>query len=906
MTRKRFVLALEWLYAGALRIYPSDFRKRFGREMIEAFRDTCNSFDAAGRRGRMLIYGAQAVLEVSLEGARARFPRLTRRSRPTPHDDRRTRITKTNPFRHATRIRDLAGDLRFGIRMIRKSPGVSFLAVLALGLGIGFTTLTFSIVYGSYMRGLPYDEADRLLNVRLHDPSSEREWLGPRLRDFAAWRAQTQTLEDLAAFAWTLVTLSDAANAPERYFGALVTPSTFPLLRVNVMMGRLFTEADAAPNAPRTAILAHSIWQNRFGGDPDIIGKTVRANGTPTTIIGVMPERFEFPEFQKLWLPLAAGRSDTLGVGVVFGRLRDGVDEAEAEAEFATFARHLLFEYREANEGITADVQPLARQFAQSEAVLMSSMILGAGLLLLIVACANVANLLFARAWVRTGEIAVRTALGASRSRVVSQMLAETLVLAVGGAGLGVVIAYVGVQWTTAAGAHEASAFWAEIKLDAVPLLVTVGVTLLAALFAGALPALRASRTDVNEFLKDGSLGVSSLRIGRVARSLVVVQVALSCGLLAVSSLMIKGIVQLGNVDLGFESNRFLTAAISLPPRDYPSVEEQQSFWNQLLTRLEAAPGVIAASYTSRLPGNSACCVRVAIEGRDYASERDWPRASGLVVHPNSFDLFNLNTLQGRLLDDRDGAERPPAVVVNESFVRRFYPEDEVLGRRIKLESDGPWITIVGVVPDHHMEGLESPYRGFPAGLYLPQAQNVSGYSYVVLQTRGEPLSLTHTLRDQIAGLDPDLPLINVQSMEEVVRQETFIYRAFAVFFTVAAAGGLFLATIGLYGVIALAMANRTREVGLRMALGAHPSALLYTLVKQSARELLIGLGLGTVLSLGLAKSMRILFYEVQPWDPAVLIGIVVAFALTGLAATIVPARRAMRVQPTVALRNQP
>ncbi len=897
--------AWDRLYTASLRMYPADFRRQFGREMVEAFRDSCSKLGAEHSRGRMLIHGVRAVFEVLVEGTRARAVRLMRGSPLKRRDKHQIRSEGAKSAMAANFLKHFLRDVHFGARMIRKSPGVSFLAVLALGLGIGLTTLTFSIVYGSYMRGLPYDEADRLLYVGLHDPSSDRERLGLRRRDFTAWREQTQTLEDIAAFGWTEVTISDADNHPESYFGARVTPSAFRLLRVSPLMGRMFTEEDVEANALPTVMLAHSIWQNRFAGDPDILGKTLRANGTPATIIGVMPERFEFPEFQKVWLPLATGQPDTLGAGVAFGRLRDDATQEQAEAEFATFAGHLLFNYSESNRGITAVVQPLASQFAQSDAVLISSMILGAGLLLLIVACANVANLLFARAWVRTGEIAVRTALGASRKRVVSQMIAETVVLAVGGAALGIVIAYIGVQWATAAGAHEASAFWAEIKLDAVPLVFTVVVTLLASLFAGAFPAIRASRTDVNEFLKDGSLGVSSLRIGKVARSLVVIQVALSCGLLAVSSLMIKGVSQLGDVDLGFGRDQFLTAGISLPHTDYPAAEERQSFWNELMIRLEAAPGVVAASYASGLPGNSACCVRLAVEGHDYAAERDWPLASRLVVRPSFFGLFNLGTLQGRLLDDRDVAGRPPVVVVNESFANRFLPEGEALGRRIKLDPDAPWITIVGVVPDQHMEGLESPYRGYPAGLYLPQAQNVSSYSYVVLRTGGEPLSLAPTLHHAVAGLDPDLPLLNIRSMEEVVRQETFIYRVFAAFFAVAATGALFLATIGLYGVISLAMASRTREVGLRMALGAQQSGLLYTLVKQSSRELMIGLGLGTVLSLVLAKSMRILFYDVQPWDPTVLVGIVVAFALTGLAATIAPARRAMRIEPTAALRNE-
>ncbi|MFQ5550010.1 MAG: ABC transporter permease [Gemmatimonadales bacterium] len=797
-------------------------------------------------------------------------------------------------------------DLKFGLRMILKNPGVSSLAIIALALGIGLTTTTFSIVYGAIIRGLPFEESENLIHIER--TSQDRESFPVSIHDFVDWREQQTVFEDVAAFRMGTVNVAGTEGRPERYSGAFITPAAFRLLRTTPFMGRTFTDHEDLPGATPVIIIGYGVWQERFGSDPDILGKTLRANGEAMSIIGVMPEQFEFPVLQQIWLPLRMDpsqfdRDDGFWLEVM-GRLRDGVSMEQAQVEFATIASRLGEAYPETNEGVSTLMKPYPEEFIGSETRNLLFTMLGAVFLVLIIACANVANLLLARASVRTKEIAVRTALGASRARVVSQLLAEALVLSVIGGALGTGIAFVGIRWFADKVASTNPPFWLVFELDSAAFGFIVAATLATSVLAGGLPAFKASGGDINEVLKDESRGSSSMRIGRFSKSLVVMEIALSCGLLVVSGLMIKGVVKLGRADFGFEANEIFTARVGLFDADYPGERDRLQFWQQLTERLEVIPGAEAASLASVLPVQGACCWRFGIEGVEYERNNDMPLTSGVVATPGYFDVFEMEAIEGRLLQNQDVESGVPVVVVNESFVRRHMAEGDVLGKRVKIgnmESENPWRTIVGIVPDQWLDDADNERHD---GFYIPLDQRVARFMTITLRTNlDNTLTLTQNVRNEVNAIDPNLPIYNVRTMEGVIAEETWFYGIFGILFTFVGGAALFLASVGLYGVMSFSVANRTQEVGIRMALGAGTQNVLRLILRQGLWQVGIGITLGTGLALALSRGMQLLFFDVEPWDVTIFSAIVVILTVTGIVASMIPANRATRIDPMEALR---
>jgi putative ABC transport system permease protein len=804
----------------------------------------------------------------------------------------------------------LIQDLRHGMRLLLKHPGFSAISILTLALGIGLTVMMFSIVHGALLRGLPFADADRIMSVTRANPVRGWNQMGVTLHDLEEWREQQQVFESLATYSVGTFNVSGAHGA-ERYDGAWLSWNAFDVLGERPLLGRTFREDEGRPGAEAVMLIGHRMWHDRYGADPGIIGQTVRVNGETATIIGVMPERFLFPINQGAWLAerrhaveYQRGATGTPSVSV-FGRLRPGVSREQARLQMVTIARRLEQAYPETNENITANVLPFTEAFIGREPKAMLYTMLGAVFGVLLIACANVANLLLGRASLRAKEVGIRSALGASRIRIIAQFLTEPFALAAFGALAGLGVGGLGIHLFNRAVEDTNPPYWIDIRIDGTVLLFVLGLALFVTLAAGVLPAIRASGGNVSEALKDESRGASSFRGGRLMKALVVFEIALSVTLLVGAGLMIKSVTRLNNIDFSFSQKDVFTARIGLPAADekYADDARRIRFFEEVQERLAARPGVRAAALVSSLPGLHSWGSSVALEGQSYERDQDRPPTRYAVVTPTFFDAVGVGILQGRGFGPEDTGGSVPVAIVNQSFVRQHFPGGDALGRRIRLgdaEADNPWMTVVGVVPDMHMSGPENEE---PAGLYRPLSQQSPRFMTVIARTAGDPHALAPHFREAVTGADPDIPVYWPQTLEKAIQQETWFYRIFGSIFMILGAVALFLAAIGLYGVMSFSVSRRTREMGVRMALGASAAAVMRLIMRQGLLQLAIGVPLGVAAALGVSRLLSMLLFGVSPRDPAIFVATIAVLSLTGMLASWVPARRATRVDPLVALR---
>jgi putative ABC transport system permease protein len=804
----------------------------------------------------------------------------------------------------------LLQDLRFGLRLAVRQPALTAIAVLALALGIGLTAMMFSIIDGALLRGLPFERADRIAAVRSTDLArADGEPIPVYQHDFVEWREAQRSFQSFAAYYGGTVNLSGSRGKPERYDGAFMTASGFAVTGVAPLLGRTLVAADEQPGAPLVVVLGHEVWRDRFGSDPNVVGRAVRVNALPATIVGVMPQGYMFPMRQQVWAPLALDvQRLERGQGIpllVFGRLGDGVSYDQARAELATLAARQAADFPTTNAQRGVTVQPYVQGMFGSRVVNMIYTMFAAVFGVLLIACANVANLLLARTSTRGKEIAIRTALGASRARVVGQLLAEALVLAAMGTLLGLVVAKVGLDAFNRSIVDTQPPFWIDIRLDTAVLLFTAALTLVTAFASGLVPALQASRGDVHEVLKDEARGTTGFRIGRVSKALVVAEIAVSCGLLVAAGLAIRSVVNLYRTDFGFETASVLTARFGLFEADYPDTASRARFYADLLDRLEALPGARAASLAEALPATNGRQPEVAIEGRTYQTDKDYPEARVVAVSPGYFATFGRDVLQGRDFTRGDTGEAPPVAIVNRSFAARHFRDDDPVGRRIRLggaDSTAPWLTVVGVAPDLYVSGITNT---MPEGLYLPLAQDPPPFASLAVLARGDPIAISLSVRTAINALDPDLPLYWVRTMADTIAESNWHYRVFGSLFMTFGFAALFLATVGLYGVTSFSVSRRTHEFGVRMAIGADRRRVLGHVLRQGAVQLGVGLAAGLLIAAGLAQLLTIMLFGVTPWDPATFVTVVVTLALAALTAMLVPARRATRIDPVIALRYE-
>ena len=800
---------------------------------------------------------------------------------------------------------DFVRDLRFGLRMLAKRPGTSLLAIVALALGIGLTTTMFSIVYGAMMRGLPFEHGERVVSISRSNPARDQNRMGVPAPDLLDYRAQARSFEGIAA--WNNGTINvSGSEKPERFDGGWVSANAFRLIRARPYLGRDFRDGEDEVGAAPVVILGYDLWRSRYGGDRAIIGKTIRVNGEVSEVIGVMPPRFAFPVSEKLWVPLrikpAANRRDAEQYAVI-ARLRPGVTLKQANAELAGIARRLAATYPETDQEARPRVEKFTDFFIGEARSLLLTMLFAVFLVLLI-GCANVANLLLSQAAMRAKEVGIRTAMGATRRRIVMQFLTEPLALAGLGAVLGVGLAAVGIKLFNAAIASTDPPFWIDIKIDGPILAFVVAITLFATFVSGVLPAIRASGANVNEVLKDESRGSSSFRGGRLSKVLVVFEIALSMGLLVAAGMTIKSVTRLRNMDFGFPTKTIFTARVGLPESVYHDSAAQIRFYDELYRRLGDLQGVESYTLTGMLPVLGSPEQSFAVQGKAYAEDKDYPQTHFVTTYPGYFRTFNV-ALQGRDFSTADGQNSQPVAIVNQTFARKYFGGQDPIGRQFRLgdsRSKEPWRTIVGVVPDMWNDGLENKD---PESVYLPFAQAPQRYVSVTIRPRGATGQMTAPVRALVASMDPDLPIYFVKTRQERIDEDSWFYRVFGALFMIMGAVALVLAAVGLYGVMAFNVSRRTREMGVRMALGAQPRDVVRLVLRQGMLQLGIGLFFGLGLAFLLARGLKIILFQVTALDPLVYGATVAVLVLAATAASLIPARRATRVDPMVALRYE-
>jgi predicted permease len=683
------------------------------------------------------------------------------------------------------------------------------------------------------------------------------------------------------------------------------------LLRISPILGRWFHDDEGTISGPNAVVLGYDAWRTRFASDSGVIGRTIRANDVSAQIVGVMPPGFKFPSAEEIWLPLRVDRlknSRETGQQVeVFGRLKPGVTPAHAAQELQQVEDRLAHEYPKTNEGYRAAVQSFTDYDIGPEPHTLLWTMMGAVLGVLLIACSNVANLLLARAAARTKEVAIRTALGANRWRIVSQLLAESLVLSFCGAAVGLGIAVYGVRLFTDAITNATTLpFYIVMKVDFPVLVFVTLITFVAGVIAGVLPALQATGAKISDVLKDESRGSSSMRLGRFSKGLVVAEIALAGGLLISSGFMIQSVVQRSRFDYGVPTRSIFTARVGLFEATYPDSASRQLFWNGLVQRLEALPSQHGVALTSNLPGFGTGTRRFAIEGATYATDRDRPRARAAAVSSGFFGTFSLRALEGRFFGQGDIGGAMPVAVVSKNFAARFFPGSSPLGKRVRFggaDTHEPWLTIVGVMPDVWFQGTDD---NTPETILTPIAQADYRFLSVAVATDGgDPLRFADPVRAAVTAVNADLPIYFVRTLQRGIDDNGWFYRVFGVLFSVFGFAAMLLAAIGVYGVMSFSVARRTQEVGVRMALGAGGRDVLRMFLSQGA----VQVGAGLIIALGLAillsKGLRIVLFQVNTSNPLMFAGVMGALALTGLIATLIPARRAARVHPMEALRYE-
>lgn len=806
----------------------------------------------------------------------------------------------------------LLSDLGSGVRMLVKYPMLSVVAILTLGLGIGLSTTVFCVVNGGILKGLPFPNGDRIVALVGTNVAQRQPQLPIPVHDLAVHLSRQSSFEHVGAYAAGPVNLSVEEGRPERFSGGQLTVDAFKVLGVQAQLGRGFQDGDDLAGAESIVLLGHDLWRDRYGSNPGIVGTTIRANGVQRLVVGVMPSHFRFPFQESLWTPLIVDLlATTRGTGPrlrAVGLLKPGVPVQEARAQAAAVAAQLETEFPATNRGIGATVIPYIQTATPAEMITLLYTMLGAGIGVLLIACVNVSNLLVARASLRRREIAVRMALGAARSRIVGQHLTEVLVLATVGGVVGILLSLLGMRWFTQVVSMSPPPFWITFELDYRILLFVFGVIVLSSLFAGGVPAMQAARVSAGAVLKDDSRSSTSGRLGRFSSGLVIVELAVSCGLLIAAGLMIKSVAQLKNLPMPFAVENILTARVDLPRGAYPDSTASIRFFEQLLPKLQAVPGVEAATLSDGLPAAGYGVISIQIEGKAYQHQSDYPLAREGIVTPGFFETFETKLLNGREFTTSDNAAGQPVAVVNESFARLHFPGVDPLGRQVKRivpKGQGPWLAIVGVVPDMLMEGLGNSNAN-PAGYYIPIAQSdVANGVRIALRTRGDAASVTPLVRAAVGSLDPELAIHEVSSLRRVIDRQTWFYTTFGTFFMAFGICALFLAAAGLYGVMSFAVTQRTREMGVRSALGAQGSQLIGLVMRRSVIQLVIGMVLGVLLALAASGALQPLLYHVDPRDPAVFVAVVVTLAVVALIASFLPARRVTRIDPVTALTTE-
>jgi putative ABC transport system permease protein len=806
---------------------------------------------------------------------------------------------------------DIGQDLRYGIRTMLKNPAFTLVAVAALALGIGANTAIFSVVNSILLRPLPFKEPERLLTVSHAYP--KLNLIAPvSPPGFMDYRARTDVFEMSAASAGGSFNLTGEGE-PERIQARAVSASFFPTLGVEAALGRTFLQEEDQPGHEHVVVLSHGLWQRRFGADPGVIGKTIMLDSEAYVVVGVMPASFRLYGQDDAWAPLALTaeqmspnrrRAEFLAM---IARLKPGVSIEQAQAAMNTVASQIQQDNPQifpSDGSWGVQVKPVYEEMVEDirPALLV---LLGAVGFVLLIACANVANLLLARATARRKEIAIRTALGASRWRLVRQLLTESVLMAIVGGGLGLLLAVWGVDVLIKLNQNNIPRA-REIGIDSRVLAFTFGLSLLTGILFGLIPALQASKTELTEALKEGGRTSSGSHRARFRNLLVVSEIALALVLLIGAGLMVKSFARLLHVNPGFEPQNLLTMQVALPSTKYSEPSQRAAFYQQALDKIKTLPGVQSAGAVSHLPlSGSIASGFFSIEGQQYPPGEQLPHTDLRAASPQYLQTMGIPVLKGRYFDERDTDAAPNVAIIDETLARRYWPNEDPLGKRISFnrrENVQVWREIVGVVGAVKHKGLDADYRG---QLYFPHPQNPWGNMYLVVRTTNEPSSMAAMVRSAIQSVDKDQPVYRVMTMETLLNESVAQRRFSMLLLTLFAVVAVVLAIVGLYGVMSYGVSQRTHEIGIRMALGAQARDVLRMVVGQGLLLALIGVGIGLVAALLLTRVMSSLLFGVSATDPFMFASIPLILAVVALLACYIPARRATKVDPMVALRYE-
>jgi predicted permease len=803
----------------------------------------------------------------------------------------------------------LLQDLRYAARTLVKNPGFAALTILCLALGIGVNSTIFSVVDTVAIRPLPFSDPDRLVSLRTTHQVNGIDRGDASYLDVQDWKARTRTLAEIATVTGRSLTLSDS-DEPERFNGSTISWNMFPMIGVQPILGRQMRPEEDTPGAAGVLLLSHGVWQRRYAADPAVIGRTVTVNGAPHAIIGVMPPGFQFPERAQLWVaqtPIEFASPRTARNLGVMARIKPGVSLDAARRDIAAIAAQLATEQRD-DQGWGASLVSLRDDMVPDNIRLVVFTMMGAVSLVLLIACANVANLLLSRATVRQREIAVRSALGAGRGRIVRQLLTESVLIAIAAAPLGVAIAYIGLQWLTASmPPNNQAPYYIDWSMNPRVIVYTGAIALLTGLIFGLAPAFQAAKTNLQDSLKDGGRGSAGGTRNRLRSALVVIEIALSLVLLVGASLFVRSFLNLQGARAGFDTAPVMTLRFYMPGTQYDSPDAMIRRVDEIVRRVEALPGVVSAIASNMVPlsgGGSAGAV--VPDGVAFAQGQE-PNVSYFGVTPHFLKTLNVPLVAGRDFTDAEGQGRSAVAIVNPAFAKRLWPtRTDVLGQRFRRLEDKQveWITVIGVVRDFQLFSVRDnkprPYA-FISYPYDP-ARNTG---LTIRVAGGSPAGITSAVRQEIRKADPTLPLFNIQTGEEARFNTFWQYGLFGWMFGIFGVIALLLASIGVYGVLSYAVSQRTQEIGVRMALGASRQNVFGLVVSHGARLAGMGILCGVIGAFGVTRVVTSLLYNVSATDPLIFLGTAAFLAVVALLASYIPARRATGVDPMIALRAE-
>lgn len=812
-------------------------------------------------------------------------------------------------------------DLRYALHLIAKDRWYSAVAIVALALGIGVNATVFTLVNAILIRGLPYKDSGKLYMLSSQRLQGGRS--GVSALDLEDWKAQVKSFTAIGAFTGAGGNIADDRAAPQQVRAQRLSPNVFSLLGQQPLFGRDFAPGDDAPGAERVVLLGYSVWKNRYGDDRTIIGKTLRIDGKPATIIGVMPEGMMFPSQAEMWMPLVPVPEDkrTSRYLQVFGRLRDDSSRKQAQTEMNGIAARLAAAYPDTNKDFGAvTIETFAERFNGGNIRTVMLAMMGAVSFVLLIACANVANLLLSRSVHRSREIAVRIALGATRWRVVRQLLVESVCLGVMGGAIGLGLAAIGVRLFDRAVAGSGKPYWVIFTFDATVFSFLAFVCVATGVIFGLAPALQVTKTNVNEVLKEGGRGnAGGTRARWLTGTMVVLELALTLVLLVGAGLMIRSFLKLYTLDVGIKTDNLLTIGLGLSGAKYPNADARRAFYDNFAPRLAAIPGAQAVAFSTSVPPFGSNRRGFELEGGPVRKpDEQAAQVSTVTISPAFFDAAGVQLRRGRVFHETDGNPGAETVIINERLAAEFFKNEDPIGRRLRFVPPPPpagqtppatpptvpvWRTIVGISPTiRHSNAQDAEPTNV---VYIPLRQEPSGFTTVLVRTALPPGALMSAVREQMRAVDPDQPVQNVQTMAQLLDRQMWPYRVFGSLFAIFAVIALVMSAVGLYAVMAYSVTQRRTEIGVRMALGANAGDVRWLILRRGLLQMGLGLAIGLAGAFGLSRVLRTLLVQVTPTDPLTFAVITVILAVVAIAACLIPARRASRVDPLVALRAE-